>query len=104
MPTTIWNGPGMPGMVAPKFPIAQMRQRRNLYKLVRRSTDWVVRAKYLSSWPDNEWLENTGAFMIKTPTPPNTWEWTYLKDVRDWDYDFWFRTRGEAIMFMMRCE
>ena len=104
MPKTIWNGPGIkPPLVPPKIPVAQMRQRRNRYKLVRRSDKWVVRARFLANYPDQEWLESSGAIEIRCPVNTDS-EWVYLSGPQRWDFDFWFRTRGEAIMFMMRCE
>jgi len=103
MPKIIWNGPGMPGLVAPRFPIAGMRRRRNHYKLVRRSDKWVVRARFLANYPGREWIESSGAFDIKCPVNTDN-EWVYLSGPQRWDFDFWFHTRASALMFMMKCD
>lgn len=103
MPNTIWNGPGMPGLSAPKQPIAQMRQQRNHFKIVRRGQKWVVRAKFNTVFDLAD--ENTGAFKIRVvgDDSPNTWNWTYLNDIRKYDFDYWFNTKQEALMFLLKC-
>lgn len=77
--------------------------KRNRYKVVRRGQKWVVRAKLpnildfseAESWPGPYKVKYVGVHV------PNTWEHRYLAEVRNWDYDFWFHTKGEAIMFML---
>jgi hypothetical protein len=64
--------------------------KRNRYRLVRRSNKWVVRARYLASTPDLEWMDQTNAYKI-------------MVDPQDYDCDFWFHTKGEAVMFMLKC-
>jgi len=65
--------------------------KRNRYKLVRRSDKWVVRARYLASTPTLEWLDQTSAYKI-------------MASPQSYDYDFWFHSKGEALMFMLKCE
>jgi hypothetical protein len=65
--------------------------KRNRYRLVRRSDKWVVRAVYLASTPDLEWMAQTSAYKIMA-SPQSS------------DYDFWFHSKGQAVMFMLRCE
>jgi hypothetical protein len=79
--------------------------KRNRYKLVRRGLKWVVRAK-LSVESMTQAPTWTGPYKTKYVGVhiPELWEGRYLAKLRDWDYDFWFHTKGEAIMFMLKCE
>lgn len=109
MPSNIWTGTGMPSFTGPATSIKQMRNRRikNTYKLVRRSDKWVVRVKYNGPFHvlNDDIIAKSGAYCIKPDsTQARTWEWKYLYDVRQYDFDFWFYTRGEAIMFMLRSQ
>lgn len=79
-----------------------MTKKRNHYKVVRRGQKWVVRAKLnVESMSDAPtW---TGPFKSKFVGVhiPHTWHHRYFAEVREWDYDFWFNTKGEALMFML---
>lgn len=77
--------------------------KKNRYKLVRRGPKWVVRARLpnledfsaAESWPGPYKVKYIGVDI------PGV---RYLAQLRDWDYDFWFHSRGEAVMFMLKCE
>ena len=64
---------------------------RNRYKVVRRGQKWVVRAIYLASTPDLEWMDQTSAYKI-------------MASPQSYDYDFWFHTKQEALMFLLKCD
>ena len=79
--------------------------KRNHYRVVRRGQKWVVRAKLAKiedfaeaeTWPGPYKVKYVGVHI------PNEWHRRYLAQLQDWDYDFWFHTRSEALMFMLRC-
>ena len=80
--------------------------KKNKYKLVRRGPKWVVRARFFKkedffqgeAWPGPYKVKYVGVDV------PNEWHRRYLAQLREWDYEFWFHTRGEAVMFMLKCE
>ena len=78
--------------------------KRQSYKMVRRGQKWVVRAK-LPNLEDFSQAETwPGPYKVKyigVHVPDDTWKHRYLAQLRDWDYDFWFHSRGEAVMFML---
>lgn len=77
--------------------------KRNRYRVVRRGQKWVVRAR-LPNVDDFAEAETwTGPYKVKYVgiDVPTQWRRRYLAQLREWDYDFWFHTRGEALMFML---
>ena len=109
MPSIVWNGPGWPSFRGPIRTIAEMK--KNRYKMVRRGQKWVVRAKHpYSDFVDhpalNEDSDVPGPYKTKYvgPGDPDTWHRRYFADIRLWDWDYWFHTKSEALMFMLRCD
>ena len=77
--------------------------KRNRYKVVRRGQKWVVRARLPNAKDFFEVEKWPGPYKVKYVglDVPNEWKSRYLAQLREWDYDFWFHTRGEAVMFML---
>ena len=64
--------------------------KRNRYRLVRRSDKWVVRAEHRDWMPNYDWIDRTRAYKVMGCLSSNR-------------VDYWFHTRGEAIMFLLSC-
>lgn len=83
--------------------------KRSKFKLVRRGQKWVVRARVINVIGLAESNAHVNCFKVKpikldADVLPTSWKYTDLEKLRKWDYDFWFHSKGEAVMFMLKCE
>lgn len=71
-----------------------MKQKK--FKLLRRGQKWVVRHRLSGFGQNYMWELSKDPSVLKYKTI-----WRYNAG---YDHDFWFHTRGEAVMFMLKCE
>lgn len=95
MPKIIWNGPGMkPPLLGPVGLIKDMRQKR--YKVLRRGQKWMVRHRLPAFGQNCIWELSLDPSVLKYKTI-----WRYEDG---YDHDFWFNTKQEALMFLLKCK
>lgn len=69
---------------------------RNHYKVVRRGQQWMVRTPRSAFGQNDLWELSKEPGVVKYKTVWRPYKGYY-------DHDFLFNTKGEALMFMLRC-
>lgn len=69
---------------------------RNHYKVVRRGQQWMVRTPRTGFGQNELWEMSKEPGVVKYKTVWRPYEGYY-------DHDYLFNTKGEALMFMLRC-